>query len=170
MKNSYFVNLLRLPTSYISKSGSETMTVLYFLEPLYSSRYLIRRPYFCPKRDLCEFLPIQLNYSTELPQCNLQYCSIINAIRVELLLSWLLGHLSIPESRKKENTNFTNEWFDWKEAEKIFSNGTISIFILFSLLVCYKHIHTQNPEVDAAVRMEGKHGIEWWVYYGGGVM
>lgn len=120
------------------------------------------------KRDLCEFLPIQLNYSTELPQCNLQYCSIINAIRVVLLLSWLRGHLSIPESRKKrEKRTQISQMSDLIERKQRknfeWHNFNFHSFFPFS---CYTHTHTQYSEVDAAV-IEGRYGIEWWVYYGG---
>lgn len=142
MKNSYLVNLLRLPTSYISKSGSDTTTVLYFWDPLCSSRYLIRRP-CSDEKDLCEFLPIQLNYSTELPQCNLQYCSIINAIRVVLPLSWLPEHLSIPESSKKERSTQILQMSDLierKRGKKLFRMANFQ----FHFLLSYIHTRSKN--------------------------
>lgn len=94
-----------------------------------------------PKKDLCEFLPIQLNYSSELPQYNLRYCSIINAIRVVLPLSWLLGHLSIPESRKREHK--FHKWVIWLKGSGRKKNFKWHNFNFYSFFSSY-FTHTRK--------------------------
>lgn len=93
-------------------------------------------------RDLFQFyyffLPtIQLNYSTELPQCNLQYCSIIDAIQVVRLLSWLPGHLSIPESKAKERKRISrmSDLIEKKEKFRKWHNFNFFYYSSFTVVL-----------------------------------